>query len=310
MLFLSGRAAFAAAECAAGETSQACFDRAFARLCAASDPQPSLCVNGKQDHRWLLLSEHCASHAGEPCELFTSANAKDSGLAPTVLAYDHPSGIWNARNALDGDRIEKDAAGKPTVSLQPDEELVVVVENTNPLLYTLTAGAVTETTIPELTELQKLAGLLGGNLQAFLRVAADESESLSGSGLEDFIDSLRDKAMGLQTATAQVKCLVEQTAARSSQIADFVQAVELQRDATFSLAPPVCGSGAAQVALSVSSMSAGFESLSLAYRDVADTALTCTPLLEPVVRLAGGDTGKLSDLQKAILDFDTLDRQL
>lgn len=112
--------------------------------------------------------------------------AKDPNRELIVLAFDHQERTWTGYQWQQGslnDRreifdLKLPFTNKPRVFVPKGrtQDLVVVLTNTNPLLFTTRLTATTETSIEDLQSLQKLAGLLGGFLSAGVASAAPEFE--------------------------------------------------------------------------------------------------------------------------------------
>lgn len=301
-----------------GGTLEGCFEKAFSAFCEsfqADGDFPPVCEKAGNDFkvkrglRWLALEERCVSPQGldQACSMFNESK-NHPAVQPVVLLYDHFSRTWRAHGRLDPERIERDVAGKPTVSLGRHEELIVVVDNTNPLLYTLTAGAATEVDIPELVEVKKLAALLGSNISALVQTMNAEMADRPSAAPDKptpftVLQSAFDR---LEQASKQVNCSTAVITSQASRAGHFIQRVELGRTADY----PIGESGKGCEGLPATDLGAqsdkAFETLSRELM-TPDPSL-CIPFLQASERAFGGDFSKgkesREEIRKAILDSD------
>lgn len=95
-----------------------------------------------------------------------------------VLAFNHNdpnnrwlAGIWDG-NTLDEKALENDLAfdvnRKPRLSLGGGDKILVVVYNTNPMLFVVDPGKTEEVDVESLAQFKQLTGLLGGVIQSAL----------------------------------------------------------------------------------------------------------------------------------------------
>lgn len=120
---------------------------------------------------WRALISTCAPES--QLEAYLRANHPAEELV--VLAFDHREQSWSGRRwypqnrqlvLLDDAEFENSFANKPQLSLKKDEHLMVFATNTNPLLFSTTSTAATETDIEDLKALQSFTASLGGFLSA------------------------------------------------------------------------------------------------------------------------------------------------
>lgn len=126
----------------------------------------------------IRTAEGC--NPGEPNGLAEWRRLNPSRSERHLLVYDHESGKWQGF-VVKGtgcapweDGFKLDFTGKPSVQVDSPEDLLVLVADTNPMLYGVKGKAPTQAAIPELEKLQQLAGLLGGMLATSLRAQALE----------------------------------------------------------------------------------------------------------------------------------------
>jgi len=175
---------------AATRTVDAVYEREFcqepqhrqSRFCdgrgiSADDPR-------REAFRWYVLRERCrVSRAPEYC--------KDiEGVVPDrpvlVLTYDHSAGRWDLEGTKRESRSSLDANGRPTVYAGSQDSVLVVITNSNPLIYGSSVGEVKEAEIAQIAVLQSLMTGLGSALQSWVTMAGQpstEATSSSGSGL-------------------------------------------------------------------------------------------------------------------------------
>ena len=204
--------------------------QAYRMLVCASD-----CPPGQSDSQAQrkILREYCDRTASPnpPCDVVNTWDV------PLTLAFDHRQRDWVA-DATIASRTEEDVNGIPTVDLGRNEKMLVVVTNTNPLLFTATPQDIKLEPIEQFADLQKLAGLIGGNISAILAVRASQGQiaSMGNSAIEDAA-KLFDAAAGAYIAAQPLAdCLAEHTLAASS----FVQSVEFDRTDEYPVAPKKC----------------------------------------------------------------------
>jgi hypothetical protein len=157
-----------------------------------------------------------------------------------ALTYDHQQRAWIAESSIE-QRTEFDVNGTPTVDLGRRKKVVVVVTNTNPLLYAATAGKIELKPIDQFSDLQALATLLGSNAAAILQVEASEQAALgivgtSGSVLKDAADALLMAGNQFVAGQRLADCVTLSVQAATN----FVQAVELGRSDTYPPDLPQC----------------------------------------------------------------------
>lgn len=201
--------------------------------------------------QWLALDAYCApdpTYIGPLdrfCEQFSSVKA---ATMPLVLAYDHRARRWNpmfrlarARNDEKKDRsasrIDKDISGVPTVHLKRSEELVVIVDRTNPLLFSLDVTASTESTIDEVETIQTLIDLVTANLGTLLRVSRTTVVTEPNGAVTPLIKTetvgLPELITKLQQQAALVECYAAETVQHDYARVAFLQAIEFDQSATY-----------------------------------------------------------------------------
>ena len=160
---------------AATRTVDAVYEREFcqepqhrqSRFCdgrgiSADDPR-------REAFRWYVLRERCrVSGAPDYC--------KDiEGVAPDrpvlVLTYDHSAARWDLEGTKRQSRSSLDANGRPTVYAGSQDSVLVVITNSNPLLYGSSVGEVKEEEIAQIAVLQSLMTGLGSALQSWVTMA-------------------------------------------------------------------------------------------------------------------------------------------
>src|SRR6476661_7645921 len=123
----------------------------------------------REAFRWYVLRERCrVSGAPDYC--------KDiEGVAPDrpvlVLTYDHSTARWNLEGTKPQSRSSLDANGRPTVYAGSQDSVLVVITNSNPLLYGGSVGEVKEEEIAQIAVLQSLMTGLGSALQSWVTMA-------------------------------------------------------------------------------------------------------------------------------------------
>ncbi len=121
-------------------------------------------------YQWLLMTDACAHVSPAPgyCRAF---NGISPGTEPCVLAYSHRDGHWRPKFALDADdrmkwAFDRDVDGTPILVAGRSDDCLVVVEDTNPLLYAVQLGKIEEKDNDLASGLKDLASLLGATAAA------------------------------------------------------------------------------------------------------------------------------------------------
>jgi hypothetical protein len=150
------------------DTPEAALEEVFADYCGTVPNQPAC---GRSDtpagYKWLLLREACAAPpAPDVCPRFAAIRSQTE---PPVLAYSHRDGTWRATFAFEVNdtatwAFDRDADGTPVVTASRSDDCLVIVEDTNPLLYDVRLGKITETENGLAGGLSDLAALLGDTL--------------------------------------------------------------------------------------------------------------------------------------------------
>ncbi len=315
---------------------------AFNTYCSAVLPEPDVCKKGasgewvaSRDRQYLALEVACRQGDIEcsHCKEFQAALSEREGgetLAPLVLALDHRTGRWRSANRLaqlDKARVRMDVAGEPTVSLTGGERLVVVVENTNPLLYGAAAGKPTEVDAPELASIQELLKLAGGNIASYLKVLGEPStrEALGSARevyiasmrrhgklvvdnrpieLEAYIEALKRSGKDLEDRLLEVQCRVGQTTAQTSRAVAFIQDLELGKGSDYLLSPPTpprCGTISR---LDFSIVSEAFAQLEKYLFSPGDRLEDCGSLLSAASAVLVADPVVPSKVSEALAQYD------
>lgn len=190
------------------------------RVCAemAVSPCPRL-ADG--DARWAFVTTWCRRNPGAAeCDALEGLSG-----GPIVIAFHHELQSWRAIHGISDANIDE-ATGIPEVHARNSKARVIaVVEDTNPLLYSAEAGAISETASPAIAALQSLFDLLGPSIITAMGFAekpltADEAQRITG----------------LENAMKPVQCIAAQTEAA----AELIRAVETDGSATYTLMKAKC----------------------------------------------------------------------
>ena len=120
-------------------------------------------------YRWYVLHQRCRlADAPDYCK---GIDALEPGRPVMVLVYDHSSARWDLEGTKTASRSGLDANGRPTVYVGPRDSLLVVIANSNPLIYGSSVGEVKEEEIAQIGALQSLMTGLGTALQSWLTIA-------------------------------------------------------------------------------------------------------------------------------------------
>ena len=214
---------------------------AYGRYRTAICANASACPPGQTDiqAQIRLLKRYCNNGgAGVDC-----GEVNGWSTLPE-LTYDHQQRAWIAKASLEK-RTELDINGTPTVDLGRGKTVVVVVTNTNPLLYSATAGKIELKPIDQLSDLQTLVSLLGGNAAAVLQVRSSERtlRGISDPNRGAVLTAVRDATDALSQAGNQYVAgqqLADCVTLSVQAATNFVQAVELKRNDTYPSDLPQC----------------------------------------------------------------------
>jgi len=156
---------------------------------------------------------------------------------PPALTYDHRLRDWTVDASI-AKRTDEDVNGIPTVDVGRGQTIIVVVTNTNPLLYTATPGEIKLQPIEQFSDLQKLAGLVGGNISALLAARANKDAILgmSTGPIKDAAEALSGAADAYIAGQKLADCVTDNV----QRATNFVQAVELGRTADYPRDLPLC----------------------------------------------------------------------
>jgi hypothetical protein len=161
----------------AGTQETITVDDAFKAYCNFADAAPGVCARGDtltQTQKFITMLSYCIKPGA-------SAAFKDEKRAtvcgqnievPLWIEYDHRTGKWARGPALAESRVDFTSNSRPEVKVGRNQELGVVVKETNPTLFAVRQGKVTETDIEELANLKTFFSSLGGALASLTQVLA------------------------------------------------------------------------------------------------------------------------------------------
>lgn len=123
---------------------------------------------------WILFLDVPRANSQATCdpqrqlELYLKSKHQ---TATDVLAFDHQTQVWAAfrwdgqkLSYIEAPAFERAFTNKPRLYVEREEQPLVVVINTNPLIFSSVFTGATEAPIEDLANLQRLTGLLGGFL--------------------------------------------------------------------------------------------------------------------------------------------------
>jgi hypothetical protein len=282
---------------------ETCLQQAFTAFCKAAQSDISACNDVKRPGvQWLRLDLYCGDDKTKAgCADF---HAVKEATTPLILAYDHAAGTWQAKGRLEESRVKRDVGGKPTVSLAPSEDLVIIIERTNPLLYVVSRSAVTEAATPEAAQFQKLATLLGGNIQSLLASLAEARVGAQAGGpFDSYLDAVETSLRALEATNSDVSCLLRQSTEQRGRIVAFLQAIELGRAHEFPLAPRACSTTPGWV-FGTAQLAAAFEALGRDSLAALQLDPGCPTALSAGLKVLSQDGTKPADVRAAIADFE------
>jgi len=290
-LFMTAGEILADQACVPKETFASCISQLYQQICTASS-DPGQCSNDWRI-QWMTLQSYCTTEpkkSEQVCKTFASYPASQ-----LLFHHGERRPHWEAVGIMK--RTSFDLNGIPTVSVGGRDHLIVAVDKTNPLLYTLVVDEATSEKISQFAQLQTLAGLLGGNLAQLVQGAAIKALPLAGS-IEGELDAV---SRPMLTASTTVSCLLTAADARSRQATGFVQAVESQEDAEYPLDVTLVPQNCANVKLTATSATAAVGELDRALAILSQ--LNCSGVVDLEAALSG-DPDKFDDILKAYAKFD------
>lgn len=289
-------------------------EEAFNSYCGTLNSKPADCQSGANvspARQYLILEEVCAKNSSDAhCQNFEQAKNADATLEPLVLVLNHETGRWVAGNRLADQaqaRIKYDVAGQPTVSLARKERIVVVVDNTNPLLYGAVPGKPTEEDVPELETIQKLLTTVGGGISGLLKTFKQKEAlpkiATATPKLEDYLTEIEGSAKALQTALKDTECKVGQTTSQTGRVVSFIQDVELGTSSEYVLkprTPPACSSCCDVDRLKAMDVSKAFQALEVQVFSPQDRPESCRVFLKAARDVILADPAKPSKVKEAV----------
>jgi hypothetical protein len=141
----------------------------FTSYCAVVKPAHAACTEPltSDAYRWLVLDEECrpSNQAGHCADFRQIRDTSE----PCVVAYNHRTGRWRPRNALENSEkwaFDVDGGGLPTVVMKTTAACQAIVEDTRPLTYGVQLGKAEEKDNEVVAPLTDLLSLVGGTLAA------------------------------------------------------------------------------------------------------------------------------------------------
>jgi hypothetical protein len=147
----------------------------------------------REAFRWYVLQQRCRlTDRPAYCK---DIDAVQPGQPVMVLTYDHSAARWDLDGTKTETRSSLDANGRPTVYAASQDSLLVVITNSNPLIYGSSVGEVKEEEIAQLAALQSLMTGLGTAIQGWLTMTGQrltEAPSPSARTLTGIEQSVAD----------------------------------------------------------------------------------------------------------------------
>ncbi|HEX8411040.1 MAG TPA: hypothetical protein VF883_19415 [Thermoanaerobaculia bacterium] len=198
----------------------AAYQQIHDRVCAemAVSPCPRL---AEEDARWAFVTTWCRRNpAAVECDALEGLSG-----GPVVIAFNHKLQSWRAIYGVSDANIDE-ATGIPEVHARnSNARVIAVVEDTNPLLYSAEAGAISETPSPAIAALQSLFDVLGPSIITAMGFAEKPLTADEAARITD-----------LENAMKPVQCVTAQT----ESAAEFIRAVETDGGATYTLMKAKC----------------------------------------------------------------------
>jgi hypothetical protein len=317
---------------ASGGTSAATVSSTFARYCAAASDRGSIapyCVDSVPENvQWLVLRSLCASDVARVppndaiCRDLDDADARAT-RERRFLVYSPHTDRWTAivyRKGAAGAYVRAsddawatvDETGVATITRAPSDDVPVLIEGVNPLVYGTTPETVTSDDIDSLASLQALAAGLGSALDAAIAAAAQGG----------FAAMARPRAAGgepsspLAEVVRRYEASLRELAAAAADVARLVARLEIERAQAIASIQDVEYRTAAAAALTVTTdrawpsntvsgaaLDAPMERMESAYQAVTAFGLGCQPLLADFANLLQHASDAEADIAPALAAF-------
>ena len=302
--------------CDPPQTPEQCLKQAFLDYChylkapvsiggAPQNPPPvGVCrASPSRDRQWIALTAFCAMlppgvAAPGFCDLLDKAKRVGGvGFGPLATVYSHESRTWRPEHrlrSLAAWRYKTDVAGDPTVSLEEDERIFVIVEDTNPLLYAALAAKPTEKDTPEVEAIKQLVDQLGTALQGVLRTVGPAAAA--AGVFDDLEKKVRAEISKLDQSVQNVACLVGLAAEQTSRAISVVQALESGEKHQYRLAPPTCSGPPSPPAFDFQGVEMSFGALLEQIGSSLAAVAPCRSMLEATANSLSADPKKIAQI--------------
>ena len=288
------------AQSAAGKSVSV--DDVFASYCSLSDHQPYCREPAPGNIKWLVLHSLCSSESPKTNDAYRAICRDLTKVKPDVrrfLAYRPQLDRWSAvkfvvdkngqyQRQTDDASVDIDETGVATVTRSASDDIPILIEGVNPLIYTTTPDSVTSDDVDSLAALQDLAAGLGA---AFQEAASIYGNVKAGHG---FAAPKDQEPASLITVVNLYNKQYRDLGAASANIADRAALVAISRaEAIASIQDVERLVNASRGMLAVSTrrlwpqesvdglaLDASLDGLETAYKTVASFGSGCRPLLK------------------------------
>lgn len=157
-----------------------------------------------------------------------------------ILAWDHEHDLWSIYD-WKGEKKQvslrkgkaKLADAKLQIAAPSGQSVLMFATNTNPLVYSAKASAVTTTDTAEVAQLKKLAGLLGGAITALFKVSGGVPAATTPSQIvacDPESDEIKLLLLCANEAATRIQHLSRNIEIKQSRAISFIQVVELKEE--------------------------------------------------------------------------------
>ncbi|HEY3383309.1 MAG TPA: hypothetical protein VGK32_16170 [Vicinamibacterales bacterium] len=224
--------------------------------------------------KWWMLDEVCRMpDQSAVCASFAPLAAR----RPFILAYSHRLQRWRTDpGRVRGVDVTFDRNRIPIIHAVSLASVLVIVDDMNPLAYSVSYGPVKSAAIESLDNLESLLGLLGAALgqrvrgaNAFLGGHFEAPAGTAGSPLGQYAAAIHSRIAAMRQAASSLQHTLDAISRAGDRIVRCTQAAELGA----ATCAPEPGDGATGAGATL--LSARFDAMVRARGDLADASLPC-----------------------------------
>jgi len=157
-----------------------------------------------------------------------------------ILAWDHEHDLWSIYDWKGGKKQLSPRKGKVKladaklqIAAPSGQSVLMFATNTNPLVYSAKASAITTTDTAEVAQLKKLAGLLGGAITALFKVSGGVPAATTPAQIVECdpeSDDIKLRLLCAGEAATRIQQLSRNIEIKQSRAISYIQVVELKEE--------------------------------------------------------------------------------